>query len=72
MQRLLDYGVPIDAEGGPLDGNALYQASEEGHQTVVNLLIARGADVNGQGGLYRNALQAASIFGAEEVVRLLL
>jgi ankyrin repeat protein len=39
---------------------------------VVQLLLEAKADVNAQGGLYGNALQAASYRGHETVVRLLL
>jgi ankyrin repeat protein len=43
-----------------------------GHEAVVRLLLDKGADVNAQGGVYHNALQAASERGHEAVVRLLL
>jgi nucleoside-triphosphatase THEP1 len=43
-----------------------------GHNTVVQLLLDRGADVNAQGGEYGNALQAASAEGHEQVVKTLL
>jgi ankyrin repeat protein len=32
-----------------------------GHEAIVKLLLEKGADVNAQGGLYGNALQAASV-----------
>jgi hypothetical protein len=31
-----------------------------GHDSIVTLLLEKGADVNAQGGYYGNALQAAS------------
>jgi len=37
---------------------------------LVELLLDKGADVNAQGGLYSNALQAASVGGDEKVVEL--
>jgi ankyrin repeat protein len=43
-----------------------------GNEAVVRLLIDRGADVNTQGGVHRNALQAAALKGDEAVVRLLV
>lgn len=43
-----------------------------GHDTVVRLLLDKDADVNAQGGLYGNALYAASSRGHEQIVRLLL
>jgi ankyrin repeat protein len=39
---------------------------------VVRLLLDEGADVNTQGGGYRNTLQAASVRGHSDVVKLLL
>ena len=36
------------------------------------MLLAKGADVNGQGGQYGNALQAASQGGYDQVVQMLL
>jgi ankyrin repeat protein len=37
----------------------------------VRLLLGHGVDVNAQGGFYGNALQAASVVGNLELVRLL-
>jgi ankyrin repeat protein len=39
---------------------------------VVKLLVDKGADVNAQGGVHSNALQAASLRGHEQVVKLLV
>jgi ankyrin repeat protein len=50
----------------------LVVASLFGHDTVVQLLLDKGADVNAQGGNYGNALQAASARGHEQVVKTLL
>ncbi|KAL4941531.1 hypothetical protein BDV06DRAFT_179665 [Aspergillus oleicola] len=61
----------INTKGGWL-GNALQAASFEGHENVVQILLAQGAEVNAQGGRYSNALQAASSGGHEEVVQILL
>ena len=47
-------------------------AAEEGQHVVVQLLLELGADVNARGGLYGNALQAASAGGYLEIVRVLL
>lgn len=38
----------------------------------MQVLLDAGADVNAQGGEYGNALQAASVFSKEKVVKLLL
>jgi hypothetical protein len=32
-----------------------------GQEAIVGLLVEKGADVNAQGGIFRNALQAASL-----------
>ena len=39
---------------------------------VSYCLLEKGAEVNAQGGLYRNALQAASDGGHEAIVKVLL
>ncbi|OQO08792.1 hypothetical protein B0A48_05682 [Cryoendolithus antarcticus] len=54
------------------EGSALYAASSKGRAKVVEMLLAKGADVNAQGGDYSNALQAASAGGHEKVVDILL
>lgn len=43
-----------------------------GLEQVVGELLATGADVKAQGGLYGNALQAALVEGHEKVVQILL
>ena len=50
---------------------ALQAASAEGHDSTVELLISKGADVNTQGPL-GNALQVASGEGKNSTVELLL
>jgi ankyrin repeat protein len=50
----------------------LYWAAELGYTEVLQVLISKGADFNARGGLYGNALQAASREGHEKVVQLLL
>jgi ankyrin repeat protein len=47
-------------------------ASARGHKQVVKLLLNKGANVNAQGGSYRDALHAASFSGYEQIVKLLL
>jgi Ankyrin repeats (many copies) len=43
-----------------------------GHDTTVQLLLEKGADVNAQGGKHGSALQAAALRGHDTTVRLLL
>ncbi|KAF2733705.1 ankyrin [Polyplosphaeria fusca] len=52
--------------------DGLYIAAENGHETVVKLLLNKNADPNAQGGDFGNALQAASSGGDEAVVKVLL
>ncbi|KAK8040286.1 hypothetical protein PG991_000074 [Apiospora marii] len=52
--------------------STLYYASLSGLCRSVHMLICAGANVNAQGGYYRNALQAASSRGHEDNVALLL
>jgi ankyrin repeat protein len=54
------------------DQTSLYLAAENGHYLTAELLINMGAEVNAQGGVYGNALQAASYRGHEAIVKLLL
>jgi ankyrin repeat protein len=56
----------------PQTNTQLVIASLFGHNTVVQMLLDKGADVNAQGGYYGNALQAASERGHEQVVKMLL
>jgi ankyrin repeat protein len=50
----------------------LLLAAENRHKQVVKLLLDKGAEVNVQGGVYGNALQAASQGGHKAVVKLLV
>jgi ankyrin repeat protein len=50
----------------------LYFTALSGLSTITRLLLDKSADVNAQGGVYGNALQAASYGGHEQVVEMLL
>jgi ankyrin repeat protein len=50
----------------------LYVASEKNKLSMANLLIRKGADINAQGGLNKNALQAAAFGGYEQITQLLI
>jgi ankyrin repeat protein len=53
-------------------GNALQAAAWSGNESIVRLLLDRGADINAQGGRCGNALQAAAYRGYESIAQLLL
>jgi ankyrin repeat protein len=53
-------------------GNALHAAAVGGRESVVQLLLEKGADVNAQGGQYGNALHAAVVGGHKGIVKLLI
>ena len=55
-----------------LNGTALHAAAAAGRESVVQLLLEKGADVNAQGGQYGNALHAAVLGGHKRIVQLLL
>ncbi|KAF5707794.1 hypothetical protein FMUND_10944 [Fusarium mundagurra] len=59
-------------EPGPPRASRLYYACLSGLSWAARDLTTEGADINAQGGLYGNALQAASLQGNLEVVQLLL
>ncbi|CAG8263195.1 unnamed protein product [Penicillium salamii] len=60
------------ANPGPPRGSRLYYACFIGLASPARDLIGKGADVNARGGEYGNALQAASLEGHQEIVKLLL
>jgi len=62
----------IDSCESDIYGNALQAASYNKHESVIQLLLANGADINAQGGGYGNTLQAACAGGHESIVQLLL
>jgi ankyrin repeat protein len=69
VRLLLERGADVNGQGR-LYNNALYVASEGGHEAVVRQLSKHGANVNAQGGLYGNALSVAVARGHKVVVRL--
>ncbi|KAJ5273735.1 Pfs NACHT and ankyrin domain protein [Penicillium angulare] len=70
--RLYQADRSWDVDPGPPRGSRLYYACFLGLVAPARVLISKGADVNAQGGIYGNALQAASNRGYQEVVTLLL
>ncbi|KAH3209433.1 hypothetical protein KXV77_007335 [Aspergillus fumigatus] len=70
--RLYQADVSWKGYPGPPRGSRLYYACFDGLVAPARELIGKGVDVNAQGGLYGNALQAASYKGYQDIVKLLL
>lgn len=47
-------------------------ATYKGHENIVQLLIEKCLDTHAKGGVYGNALQAASESGPENMIQLLI
>ena len=68
VQELLNLGIDLDR---PIShGTALAHAAGQGHKEIVELLIGRGADIEGGNGL--SPLSCAARKGRDELVRLLI
>jgi len=50
----------------------IWQASQRGHQTIVQLALHQGDDVDAENGIHGNALQAAVLVGNKAIARLLI
>ena len=75
IEILLDSGADIEylAKGGKNSGRPLMMAAKKyAGLATVNLLVARGADVNGSDQYGRTALIMAARYGRIETVRILL
>jgi hypothetical protein len=70
--RLFDPHRAWDTSPYPNSASPLYFASFKGLNVTVQALLEKGADVSAQGGIYGNALQAASSGGHKEIVQMLL
>ncbi|RYP42504.1 hypothetical protein DL767_000192 [Monosporascus sp. MG133] len=74
VKILLEHGAHIQIQDGEMDVNALISAvegsrecrDERSYEAIVQLLLERGADVNALGGVYGNALAAATQWTYEQ------
>ena len=72
MQFLMDERSEDVNHVGGLYGSPLKAASAHGHGEAVNLLLARGAEVDLNGGQFGTALQTAAAQGKLKVVEILI
>ncbi|KAH6952204.1 hypothetical protein DER45DRAFT_577719 [Fusarium avenaceum] len=70
--RLYQADKPRDKNPGPPRSTKLYYACICNLVAAARTLVLEGTDVNAQGGVYGNALQAASVNGHLDIVKLLL
>jgi ankyrin repeat protein len=70
VELLLSYGADPLACGN--DGNALHMAAWFGNAEVVDLLVARGIDVNAVAGAGETPLHFAALRGHEKIAETLL
>jgi hypothetical protein len=69
LELLIEAADLVDC--GKILEDLLIKHSHGGNKTIVQVLLDKGADVNAQGGLYGNAVQAASARAHKEIVQLL-
>jgi len=70
VEMLLDSDAPINENGD--HGSALGQATTYGHEEVVKLLLAHGAEVNTEYGRLGSPMQEASRLGYVDIVKALI
>ena len=71
---LLAYGATVKAPSRCYrpDGDALQASSSGGHDKIVEMLLAKGANANARSRRYGTALQAASSGGHDKIVEMFL
>lgn len=72
VELLLAYGADPNIQQCGAYDHALQQASVNGDQEIVGLLLDSGAKTDLHGGYFDNAFQAACVSGNESVLRMLL
>jgi hypothetical protein len=71
VRLLLDNGADINAKVNGAYSTALQAATSRGSESVVRLLLERGADVRSEGKVYKSTLSLALEQGHECIAQLL-
>ena len=72
VKQHLDAGAEVDAKDDKFVGTFLHWAAAGGQNEIVELLIAKGADVNAKDYRVRTPLHSAAAHGHKEVAKLLI
>ena len=72
IKQHLAAGADVDAKGGWFGGTPLHYAVGEGHKKIVELLIAKGADVHEKAKDGTTPLLIATLLGHKEIAELLI
>ncbi len=64
--------APVAVKGGWLGGTPLHYAARDSHKEIIELLIAKGADLNARMGEGLTPLHQAAYGGQKEAVELLI
>ncbi len=72
VQAELDKGVNVIEKEDNYGRTPLHHASTNGHKKIVELLIAKGADVNAKSKFENTPLNLAAFWGHKEIAELLI
>ena len=72
VAELLTGGADVEGHGGPVKSTPLFEASYKNHISICEMLLDKGAEVDGTNESGATPLQATAMFGHKEVIKLLL
>ena len=72
VKQHLDAGADVNSKGGYENGTALHFAAGKGHKEIVELLIAKGVDVNAKDNRGGTPLHSTASGGQKEIAKLLI
>jgi ankyrin repeat protein len=72
VKQHLAAGTDVNVKGGRMVGTPLHYAALEAHKEIIELLIAKGADVNAKDKHGRISLHLAALGGHKEIAELLI